>query len=40
MQQIRAQSPILTDLLDKGQIMLVGGMYDLDTGKVEFYDVK
>lgn len=39
-QQIRAQSPILTDMLDKGQIMLVGGMYDLNTGKVEFYDSK
>lgn len=34
---IRRQSPILRELLDKGQIDLVGAMYDLDTGKVEFF---
>lgn len=37
MQQIRARSPILRQMLDLGQIELVGGMYDLATGKVEFY---
>jgi carbonic anhydrase len=40
MQQIRERSPILREMLDKGQIGLVGGMYDLSTGKVEFYDNK
>jgi carbonic anhydrase len=34
---IREKSPILRDLIDKGQVGLVGGMYDLQTGKVEFY---
>ena len=38
MQQIRERSPILRELLDKGEIALVGGMYDLETGKVEFYE--
>jgi carbonic anhydrase len=38
MQQIRERSPILRDMLDHGQIALVGGMYDLTTGQVHFYD--
>ena len=38
LQQIRAQSPILKEMLDAGEIGLVGGMYDLTTGKVQFYD--
>ena len=38
MQQIRERSPILREMLDKGQIGLVGGMYDLATGRVHFYD--
>lgn len=38
MQQIRERSPILRELLNQGQIELVGGMYDLATGKVQFYD--
>lgn len=39
-QQIRERSPILREMLDKGEIGIVGGMYDLKTGKVEFYDNK
>ena len=38
MEEIRQRSPILREMLDQGQIELVGGMYDLATGKVEFYD--
>jgi carbonic anhydrase len=38
MQQIRERSPILREMLDQGQIGLVGGMYDLATGEVRFYD--
>jgi carbonic anhydrase len=38
MQEIRDRSPILREMLDKGEITLVGGMYDLSTGKVLFYD--
>ena len=36
--EIRERSPILREMLDKGEIGIVGGMYDLSTGKVEFYD--
>ena len=35
--QISRQSPVLKDMLEKGEIALVGGMYDVETGKVEFY---
>ncbi len=38
MQQIRDRSPILREMLDNGQIELAGGMYDLSTGEVHFYD--
>jgi len=38
MQQIRERSPILREMLDKGEIGLVGGMYDLSTGEVKFFD--
>jgi len=38
MKEIRERSPILREMLDKGEIGIVGGMYDLSTGKVEFYD--
>ncbi len=37
MNQIREQSPILREMLEQGQIGLVGGMYDLSTGRVDFY---
>jgi carbonic anhydrase len=33
---IRRRSPILADLEKKGTIQIVGGMYDLATGSVEF----
>jgi hypothetical protein len=35
MQEILARSPVLKELADSGQILLVGGMYDVATGKVE-----
>jgi len=38
MQQIRDRSPILKHMLDNGQIGLVGGMYDLSTGEVRFFN--
>jgi carbonic anhydrase len=37
MKEIRERSPVLREMLDKGEIGMVGGMYDLSTGKVEFY---
>jgi carbonic anhydrase len=36
--QIRERSPILREMIDKDQIGLVGGMYDLSTGEVHFFD--
>jgi len=36
-QQIRERSPVLKEMLDAGQIGLVGAMYDLTTGRVTFY---
>ncbi len=38
MKEIRERSPILSEMLDKGEIKLVGGMYDLSTGEVHFFD--
>jgi carbonic anhydrase len=38
MQQIRERSPILRQMLDQHQIGLVGGIYDLSTGEVHFFD--
>lgn len=40
MEQIRRQSPILKGMEDSGEIMIVGGVYDLKTGKVEFFSQK
>jgi carbonic anhydrase len=37
MTEIRERSVIVRDLLGSGKIGLVGGMYDLTTGKVAFY---
>ncbi len=37
-QEIRERSAILREMLDQGQIALVGGMYDLKTGQVQFFD--
>jgi len=37
-QQIKQRSAILREMLDAGQIGLVGGMYDLTSGQVDFQD--
>ncbi len=37
-QDIRKRSPILAEMESKGEIMIVGGMYNLETGVVEFYN--
>ncbi|MBX3173738.1 MAG: hypothetical protein KF709_04965 [Gemmatimonadaceae bacterium] len=36
--QIRERSAVLAEMLDKSEIALIGGMYDVDTGAVAFYD--
>ena len=38
MKQIPERSPILKEMIDSGQVGLVGGMYDLETGKVRFFN--
>ena len=38
MRQVRERSPVLREMIDSGQIKLVGGMFDLETGKVTFYE--
>ena len=38
MRQIREQSPVIREMLEAGQVGLVGGMYKLTTGKVTFYE--
>ena len=36
-QRIHDESPILTDMEKSGEIKIVGAMYDINTGAVEFY---
>lgn len=36
--QIRANSPILKEMEDAGEIKIVGSVYDMDNGKVSFLD--
>ncbi len=38
MKNVEKDSPILKAMLDSGEIMMVGAMYDLETGKVTFYE--
>jgi carbonic anhydrase len=38
MRQIMAKSPILKELIDKGEIGIVGAMYDVESGKVGFFE--
>jgi carbonic anhydrase len=36
--RIRTESPVLRDLEARGRIAIAGGMYDMHTGQVRFYD--
>jgi carbonic anhydrase len=38
MQKLRDRSVVLREMIDKGEVGLVGAMYDVSTGKVVFYD--
>lgn len=38
--QLRTKSPILKELEDKGELLIVGGVYDMKTGKVNFFEKK
>ena len=35
-QTIRDKSPVLKEMEDKGEIKIVGAMYDVSTGGIEF----
>jgi carbonic anhydrase len=37
-EQIRAQSSVLETLIQSGDIGIIGGMYDVETGRVEFFN--
>jgi len=36
--QIMARSPVLAEMVAKSEIAIVGGMYDVESGAVSFYD--
>lgn len=38
MKQIKEKSPILKEMIDKGEVGLVGGVYDISTGAVKFLE--
>uniref|UniRef100_UPI003D7F7B8D carbonic anhydrase n=1 Tax=Pedobacter sp. TaxID=1411316 RepID=UPI003D7F7B8D len=35
-QKIRANSPILKEMEEQGALQIVGAVYDMETGKVDF----
>lgn len=37
-EEIRKRSPILKEMEDKGEIVIVGAVYDMESGKVDFLD--
>ena len=37
-ERVRRESPILAEMEHNGEIAIVGGMYDIQTGKVRFFD--
>lgn len=37
MRQIAERSPVLNEMLEKGEIALISGMYDVETGYVDFH---
>lgn len=38
LKEIPKQSPIIESMVKDGDIVLIGGMYNVDTGMVEFYE--
>ena len=36
--RILAESPVLAEMQKAGEIQIIGGMYDINTGKVDFYE--
>lgn len=40
LKEIPQKSPVIREMIENGQIGIVGGMYNVETGAVEFYDEK
>ena len=40
MDNIRKTSPVIKELEEKNEIGIAGAMYDVESGKVEFFDSK
>jgi carbonic anhydrase len=36
MEKIKKDSPVMKELIDSGELLLVGGVYDLETGRVRY----
>jgi carbonic anhydrase len=36
MEEIKKDSPVMKELIDSGELLLVGGVYDLETGRVRY----
>ena len=36
--RIHAESPILSEMEKNGEIKIIGAMYDINTGDVQFYE--
>jgi carbonic anhydrase len=40
MRNVSARSPVLREMIEKGNVGIAGGVYDLETGKVTFLPEK
>jgi len=40
MENIRKTSPVLKDMEEQNEIAIAGALYDVESGKVEFFDSK
>lgn len=40
MEQALAKSDVLKEMTEKNELKIIGGVYSLETGKVEFFDAK
>ena len=38
MKEIKDESPVMKEMIDSGELLLIGGVYDLETGRVKFFD--
>lgn len=37
-EEIMKESPVIKELIESGKVILVGGIYDLETGRVRFLE--